>query len=57
MCQIDNNPTKEKTTAEGHQWVLNASRNSQTRMRASAGPLTKMYTSSVIMDVILNSEI
>ena len=57
MCQSDNNSTIEQTTAEGHQWVLNVARNSRTRRRPSAGPLKNMYTSTVIMDVILNSEL
>ena len=26
MCQSDNNPTIEQTTAEGHQWVFNVAR-------------------------------
>ena len=30
-CQRDNNPTMEQTTAEGHQYVFNAARNSRTR--------------------------
>ena len=30
MCQRDNNPTIEQTTAEGHQQVFNAARNSRT---------------------------
>ena len=30
MCQRDNNPTIEKTTAEGHQQVFNVTRNSRT---------------------------
>ena len=51
------NPTKEQTTAEGHQLVLNVVKNSYTQRRALAGPETKMYTSSVIMHDILNSEI
>ena len=57
MCQSDNNPTIEQTTAEGQQWVFNVARNSRTRRRPSAGPLRNMYTSTVIMDVILNSEL
>ena len=42
-CQRDNNPTIEQTTAEGHQHVFNAARNSRTRSRPSAGPQTNMY--------------
>ena len=57
MCQSDNNPTIEQTTAEVHQWVINEARNSRTRMCPSAGPLKNMYTSTVIMDVILNSKL
>ena len=57
MCQSDNNPTIEQTTAEGHQWVFNVAKNSRTRRRPSAGPLKNMYTSTVILDVILNSEL
>ena len=57
MCQSDNNPTIEQTTAEGHQWVFNVPRHSRTCRRPSAGPLKNMYTSTVIMDVILNSEL
>ena len=30
MCQRDSNPTTEQTTAEGHQQVFNATRNSRT---------------------------
>ena len=26
MCQSDNNPTIEQTTAEGHKWVNNVAR-------------------------------
>ncbi len=33
--------TKEQTTAEDHQWVFNAARNSRTQMHASAGPKQK----------------
>ena len=57
MCQNDNNPSIEQTTAEGHQWVFNVARNSHTRRRPSAGPLKNMYTSTVIMDVVLNAHI
>ena len=56
MCQSDNNPTIEQTTAEGHQWVFNVG-----RIPAPVGVLQlapkNMYTSTVIMDVILNSEL
>ena len=56
MCQSDNNPTIEQTTAEGHQWVFNVA-----RIPAPVGALQlapkNMYTSTVIMDVILNSEL
>ena len=38
MSQRDYNLTKEQTTAEDHQWDLNASRKSRTRRRATAGP-------------------
>ena len=55
MCQSDNNPTIEQTTAKGHQWVFNVARNSRTRRRPSAGPLKDMHTSTVI--IILNSEL
>ena len=57
MCQSDNNPTIEQTTTEGNQWAFNVARNSLTRRRPSAGPLTNMHTSSVIMDVILKAEL
>ena len=57
MCQSDNNPTIEQTTAEIHQWVFIGARNSRTRRRPSAGPLKHMYTGTVIMGVILNSEL
>ena len=56
MCQSDNNPTIEQKIAVGHQLVFNVARNSSTRRRSSAGPLKHMYTSSVLMDVILNSD-
>ena len=56
MCQSDNNPTIEQTTAEGHQWVFNVA-----RIPAAVGVLKlaskNMHNSSVIMDVILNSEL
>ena len=56
MCQSDNNPTIEQITAEGHQWVFNVA-----RIPAHGGVLqlapSKMYTSTVIIDVILNSEL
>ena len=29
MCQSDNNPAIEQTTAEGYQWVFNVARNSR----------------------------
>ena len=50
-------PDIEQTTAEGHQQVFNAARNSCTQRRPSGGPLTNIYTSSVIMNLILNSEL
>ena len=34
---------KKNTTAEGHQQVFNVARNSSTRRRPSAGPLTNIY--------------
>ena len=34
MCQSDNNPTIEQTTADGHQWVFNVARNFRTRRTA-----------------------
>ena len=37
MCQRDNNPTIEKTTAEGHQQVFNVARNSHTGRQYIAG--------------------
>ena len=59
MCQSDNNPTIdmiEPTTAEGHQWVFNVA-----RIPAPVGVLQlapkNMYTSTVIVDVILNTEL
>ena len=57
MCQSDKNPTIEQTTAENHQWVFIGARNSRTRRRPPAGPFKYMYTSTVIMDVIQNSEV
>ena len=35
MCQRHNNPTIVETTAEGHQNVFNAARNSRTRIMHS----------------------
>ena len=57
--QQPNNPTIEQTTAEGNQWVFNVARNSSPQWCPLAGPLKNMYmyTSTVIMDVILNSEL
>ena len=56
MCHSDNNPTIEQTTAEGHQWVFNVA-----RIPVPVGVLQlapkNMYTSTEIMDVILNSEL
>ena len=43
MCQRDNNPTIEQTTAEGHLKVFNVARNYRTQSRPSAGPLTNIY--------------
>ena len=57
MCQSDNNPAIDQTTAEGHQWVFNVARNSRTRKCPSADHLQNMYISTVIMNVILNSEL
>ena len=54
---IDLKKNSYHLSAEGHQWVFNVARNSRTRSRPSAGPLKKVYTSTVIMDVILNSEL
>ena len=54
MCQRDNNPIIEQTTAEGNQWVSNVA-----RIPAAVGVLQlapkNMHNSSVIMGVILNS--
>ena len=57
MFQSDSNPTIEQTTAESHQLVFNVAKNSRSRRRPSAGPLKNVYTSTVLMDVILNSEL
>ena len=40
MGQRDNNQTKEQMTTEGHQWVLNAGRNSRMWRRSSANDVT-----------------
>ena len=53
MCQRDNNPTIEQTTAEGHKQVFNAARNSRTRRRPPAGHYKNIYTSPVIRHIKL----
>ena len=51
-------PDPKHTTAEGYQWVFNVVRNSRTRRHPSAcRPNKHVHTSSVIMDVILDSEL
>ena len=58
MCQRDNNPTIEKTTAEGHQQVFNVARIPAPGDVLQLAP-TQIYTSSVliIMNAILNSKL
>lgn len=51
-----NNPTKDQTTSEDREWVFNTTRKYRTQRPASADPETKLCTSSVIMDVIMNFE-
>ena len=55
MCQRDNNPTIEQTTAEGH------NRSSMQREIPAPGGVIQLapkqiFTSSVIMNAILNSK-
>ena len=56
MCQRDNNPIIEQKTAEGHQCVFNVARIPAPVDVLQLAP-KNMYTSTVIMDVILNSEL
>ena len=53
--QRDSNPTKEQTTAEGHQRACNVARKSRTQKWSSTGPSIKLCTRSVKMDVSLKS--
>ena len=54
MCQRGNNPTIKQTTAEGHQQVFNAARIPHP-VASFSWPLKKyIYTSSVIMNAIMN---
>ena len=58
MCQRDNKLTKGQKTAEGHQMGLQFSEKTpQPEACFSCHIKIKMYTSSVITDVILNHEI
>ena len=45
MCQRDNKPTIEQTTAEGHQQVFNALRNSCTNKSIRLGICEILYRS------------
>ena len=56
MCQSDNNPTIEQTTVEGQQWVFYVARIPAPVDVLQLAP-KNMFSSTVIMDVILNSEL
>ena len=57
MGNVSKRQQPDHRAYNSRQWVFNVARNSRTRKRPSAGTLKNMYTSTVIMDVILNSEL
>ena len=54
MCQRNNNPTKDcdRKKSKATKRVFNTARKPRTRRQASAGPLTKMYTSLAIFTML-----